>query len=126
MYETTVAERPTRTHAIKVHDAAGFEGMRRAGKLAAASRTAYRALLENDGFMTFYRQATPIDALEHSRIGSRPSRRTGKASLDDLRAIPWVFSWNQSRFYVPGWYGTGSALASLTDEEFAQLESFFS
>ncbi|QIF00815.1 phosphoenolpyruvate carboxylase [Roseimicrobium sp. ORNL1] len=94
-----------------------------AGKLASASRIAYRALLENEGFMTFYRQATPIDALEHSRIGSRPSRRTGKASLDDLRAIPWVFSWNQCRFYVPGWYGTGTALASLTDEEFAKLSS---
>lgn len=92
-----------------------------AGKLAATSRTAYRALLENEGFMTFYRQATPIDALEHSRIGSRPSRRTGQATLDDLRAIPWVFSWNQSRFYVPGWYGTGSALAALSEEEFSRL-----
>ncbi len=92
-----------------------------AGKLAATSRVAYRALLENEGFMTFYREATPIDALEHSRIGSRPSRRTGRASLDDLRAIPWVFSWNQSRFYVPGWYGTGTALSSLSEEEFKQL-----
>jgi phosphoenolpyruvate carboxylase len=63
--------------------------------------------------MTFYRQATPIDAIEQSRIGSRPSRRTGQATLDDLRAIPWVFSWNQSRFYVPGWYGVGSALDTL-------------
>ncbi len=94
-----------------------------AGKLASTSRVAYRALLENEGFMTFYRQATPIDALEHSRIGSRPSRRTGRASLDDLRAIPWVFSWNQSRFYVPGWYGTGTALSSLSQEEFDQLAS---
>ena len=94
-----------------------------AEKLASTSRVAYRALLENEGFMTFYRQATPIDALEHSRIGSRPSRRTGRASLEDLRAIPWVFSWNQCRFYVPGWYGTGSALAALTDEEFTQLAS---
>jgi phosphoenolpyruvate carboxylase len=92
-----------------------------AEKLANASRVAYRKLLEADGFMAFYRQATPIDALEHSRIGSRPSRRTGQASLADLRAIPWVFAWNQCRFYVPGWYGAGSGLASLSDEEFAQL-----
>jgi phosphoenolpyruvate carboxylase len=84
-------------------------------QLAATSRRAYRELLEADGFLTFYRQATPIDALEHSRIGSRPSRRTGQPSLADLRAIPWVFSWNQSRFYLPGWYGAGSALAALDE-----------
>jgi phosphoenolpyruvate carboxylase len=90
-------------------------------KLAKASQRAYRGLLEADGFLTFYRQATPIDALEHSRIGSRPSRRTGQPSLADLRAIPWVFSWTQSRFYVPGWFGAGSALAELTAGERAQL-----
>ncbi len=90
-------------------------------KLATVSRTAYRALLDSPDFLTFYRQATPIDALEHSRIGSRPSRRTGKPNLADLRAIPWVFSWNQARFYVPGWFGAGSALAALTEEEFSTL-----
>ncbi len=90
-------------------------------KLAMESKKAYRALLEADGFMAFHRQATPIDALEHSRIGSRPSRRTGQASLADLRAIPWVFSWNQARFYVPGWYGAGSGLASLTEAELDTL-----
>ncbi len=92
-------------------------------KLAASSRAAYRGLLEAEGFLAFYRQATPIDALEHSRIGSRPSRRTGQPSLADLRAIPWVFSWNQSRFYVPGWFGAGSALASLTEEELTSLSA---
>jgi phosphoenolpyruvate carboxylase len=86
-------------------------------KLANASRKAYRDLLDADGFLTFYRQATPIDALEHSRIGSRPSRRTGRPSLADLRAIPWVFSWSQARYYIPGWYGMGSALKSLTTSE---------
>jgi phosphoenolpyruvate carboxylase len=83
--------------------------------LAEASQIAYRKLLEAPGFIDFYRQATPIDALEHARIGSRPSRRTGQASLADLRAIPWVFSWNQSRFYVPGWFGVGSGLQYLAD-----------
>ena len=92
-----------------------------AEKLAASSRDAYRALVENPDFLPFYRQATPIDALEHSRIGSRPSRRTGQASLADLRAIPWVFSWNQARFYLPGWYGAGSGLAALNAEEFKRL-----
>lgn len=85
--------------------------------LAASSRRAYRALLEADGFLAFYREATPIDALEHSRIGSRPARRTGQPSLGDLRAIPWVFSWNQARFYIPGWYGVGSALAELSEND---------
>jgi phosphoenolpyruvate carboxylase len=83
--------------------------------LAEASQIAYRKLLEAPGFIEFYRQATPIDALEHARIGSRPSRRTGQASLADLRAIPWVFSWNQARFYVPGWFGVGSGLQHLAD-----------
>jgi phosphoenolpyruvate carboxylase len=94
-------------------------------KLSESSRRAYRSLLEADGFLEFYREATPIDALEHSRIGSRPSRRSGKASLADLRAIPWVFSWNQARFYVPGWFGTGSALAALAPEELDLLRQNF-
>ena len=92
-------------------------------RLAGSSRRAYRGLLDAEGFLTFFRQATPIDALEHARIGSRPSRRTGQPSLADLRAIPWVFSWNQARFYVPGWFGVGSALAELDDAECAQLTS---
>jgi phosphoenolpyruvate carboxylase len=94
-------------------------------RMAETSRAAYRRLLDADGFLTFYRQATPIDALEHSRIGSRPSRRTGQASLDDLRAIPWVFSWTQARFYLPGWFGVGSALEALKTsepEKFAALK----
>ncbi len=82
-------------------------------ELADSSRTVYRSLLRMPDFMTFYREATPIDALENSRIGSRPSRRTGARTLNDLRAIPWVFSWSQSRFFLPGWYGVGSALAEV-------------
>jgi phosphoenolpyruvate carboxylase len=84
-----------------------------AEKLAQSSGSAYQGLLETKGFISFFREATPIDALENARIGSRPARRTGQATLADLRAIPWVFSWNQSRFYLPGWYGIGSALADL-------------
>jgi phosphoenolpyruvate carboxylase len=84
--------------------------------LAIASRNAYRQLLHADRFIEFYRQATPIDALELSHIGSRPARRTGATSLADLRAIPWVFSWSQSRFFLPGWFGVGSALAALKQQ----------
>lgn len=93
--------------------------------LVAASREVYEGLLKEPDFMEFYSQATPIDVLELSSIGSRPSRRTGQRTLSDLRAIPWVFSWNQARFYLPGWYGVGSALSHLraTDETtFGQLK----
>ena len=90
-------------------------------RLSRASQRGYRELLDAEGFLTFYRQATPIDALEHSSIGSRPSRRTGQPSLADLRAIPWVFSWSQARFYVPGWFGAGSGLKELSDAELAEI-----
>ena len=79
-------------------------------KVVEISFQAYRKLVETDGFVTFFRQATPIDAIEQTQLGSRPSRRTGAGSLDDLRAIPWVFSWSQARFHLPGWYGVGTAL----------------
>ncbi|MFN7340837.1 MAG: phosphoenolpyruvate carboxylase, partial [Opitutia bacterium] len=85
-------------------------------ELAGHSREAYQELLRTPGFIDFFRQATPIDVIEASRIGSRPSRRTGVASLEDLRAIPWVFAWSQSRFYLSGWYGVGSGLARLKAE----------
>lgn len=93
-------------------------------RLATISTGAYQDLIRTDGFMAFYSEATPIDAVEFSSIGSRPSRRTGKRTLADLRAIPWVFSWNQSRYYLPGWYGVGFALekcASEHPEEFGIL-----
>jgi phosphoenolpyruvate carboxylase len=92
--------------------------------LAEHSREVYVRLRQADGFLGFFRQATPIDVIEESRIGSRPSRRTGQPALDDLRAIPWVFGWSQARFFLPGWYGVGSALEALQvqrPEEFAQL-----
>jgi phosphoenolpyruvate carboxylase len=80
-------------------------------KAVAISRTVYRTLVETPGFVEFFSQATPIDAIECSHIGSRPSRRTGSRTIGDLRAIPWVFSWSQARYNLPGWYGLGSAIA---------------
>ncbi|MEM1024405.1 MAG: phosphoenolpyruvate carboxylase [Myxococcota bacterium] len=82
--------------------------------LKVESRKAYRALLEHEGFVAFFERATPIDAIESSRIGSRPARRPGQRSLDSLRAIPWVFAWNQSRFILPGWFGLGTGLEALS------------
>jgi phosphoenolpyruvate carboxylase len=93
-------------------------------ELAKWARESYTELIHREGFVTFFRQATPIDAIEQSRIGSRPSRRTGQQSLADLRAIPWVFSWGQARFFLSGWFGVGSALEKLQQsapETFEQL-----
>src|SRR5579883_402239 len=73
------------------------------------SRDVYRKLIETEGFVEFFSQATPVDAIEASHIGSRPARRAGKRTIQDLRAIPWVFSWSQSRFNLPEWYGVGGA-----------------
>ena len=91
-------------------------------QLATWARDEYTRLLHSDGFVTFFRQATPIDAIEQSRIGSRPSRRSGLSSLKDLRAIPWVFAWGQSRFYLSGWYGIGSALKRLEQQNPGAIE----
>ncbi len=80
------------------------------------SRKTYVALLKEDGFLDYFRQATPIDAIESSKIGSRPSRRTGATSLEDLRAIPWVFAWTQCRCNMTSWYGVGATLEKLRTE----------
>lgn len=81
--------------------------------MAEESYRAFKQLTKHPSFIPFYEQATPIDVIESSRIGSRPSRRRGKRSLEDLRAIPWVFSWTQSRMHISGWYGVGSTLAKM-------------
>lgn len=85
-------------------------------RLASRSLAARRALVECEGFVPFFREATPIEVLEQSRIGSRPARRSGRHTLADLRAIPWVFAWNQARSQLSGWYGSDSALESLANE----------
>ncbi|MCS7004962.1 MAG: phosphoenolpyruvate carboxylase [Cytophagales bacterium] len=93
--------------------------------LASESRKYYRELVDHPHFIKFFSEATPIDAIEQSKIGSRPSRRTGKRTLADLRAIPWVFSWMQSRYQLTGWYGVGSTLLKLKKEfpeEYAALQ----
>ncbi|MCC5814211.1 MAG: phosphoenolpyruvate carboxylase [Leptospira sp.] len=93
-------------------------------RVANRSGEVYSELLHTKGFIDFYSQATPIDVIENSRIGSRPARRTGQRTISDLRAIPWVFSWNQARFYLPNWFGSGTALEELktqSPEEFQIL-----
>lgn len=85
--------------------------------LAEKSKIYYSILTQHEWFIQFFSEATPIDAIENSRIGSRPSRRTGKRTLDDLRAIPWVFSWAQARFNITSWFGVGYALNQLKIEK---------
>lgn len=91
--------------------------------LAGTSKKHFQALLNHKSFMHFFGQATPIDVIEQSKIGSRPSRRTGKRTLADLRAIPWVFSWSQSRFNITSWYGVGSALEDFLKQYPNDLEA---
>ncbi|PKL95686.1 MAG: phosphoenolpyruvate carboxylase, partial [Gammaproteobacteria bacterium HGW-Gammaproteobacteria-8] len=87
-------------------------------RLAEYSREAYRELVYGEpGFTDYFRAATPIDVIERMRMGSRPASRKANAGIDGLRAIPWVFSWAQSRHALPGWYGLGSGLERLAAEQ---------
>ena len=84
--------------------------------LSAEALRAYRGLVyETEGFRTFFRQMTPIAEIGELKIGSRPPSRTNSDRIEDLRAIPWVFSWAQARVMLPGWYGVGDALAAFED-----------
>jgi phosphoenolpyruvate carboxylase len=86
-------------------------------QMVAKARETYRKLLDHAKFIYFYSKATPIDVLEQSKIGSRPARRTGQRSLEDLRSIPWVFSWSQARFNLSGWFGMGTALDEFQKQQ---------
>jgi phosphoenolpyruvate carboxylase len=77
---------------------------------------AYRSLIfEDQGFVRFFQEATPIGELASLNIGSRPPKRSATDRIEDLRAIPWVFSWMQNRITLPGWYGVGSALTKFIE-----------
>jgi len=83
-------------------------------ELSRTSFAFYRAhIIDNPDTFTYFEQATPMAELEYARIGSRPVRRTGKRTFADLRAIPWVFGWMQSRQLVPAWFGVGHAMAEF-------------
>jgi phosphoenolpyruvate carboxylase len=74
-------------------------------------------IVENPDILTYFEEGTPVQELEHARIGSRPARRGEARGLTDLRAIPWVFGWMQSRHVLPGWFGVGFALESFIGED---------
>lgn len=97
--------------------------------LSDMSFTTYRGLLHRPGFITYFTQASPVEELALLKMGSRPPRRFGANSLDDLRAIPWVFAWSQNRHLITGWYGFGSAIETFRrfhrDEGDALLRRMF-
>jgi phosphoenolpyruvate carboxylase len=93
--------------------AASFHDL--AARLDDAAKAAFRSLVEADGFAEWFARVSPLDEISGLRIGSRPARRGhggGPLGLEDLRAIPWVFAWSQTRLNLPGWYGLGSGLAA--------------
>ncbi|MES2442633.1 MAG: phosphoenolpyruvate carboxylase [Pseudomonadota bacterium] len=99
-------------------------------QLSATAFKAYRGLVyETEGFRTFFRQATPIAEIAGLKIGSRPASRKKSDAIEDLRAIPWVFSWAQARIMLPGWYGVGAAFEAFEDKgllrEMASAWPFF-
>ncbi len=103
--------------------ASGEDGASAADRevLANLSEWAFRAfrelVYETDGFLTFFWEGTPINEIRQLQVGSRPASRTQSNRIEDLRAIPWVFSWSQSRIVLPGWYGLGSAIDRFLEQE---------
>ncbi len=97
--------------------------------LSGLSQTAYTSLVQSEGFLDYFQQASPVEELAKLKIGSRPAKRFGANTLDDLRAIPWVFSWTQNRHLITGWYGFGSAIENFYsirgDSGLAMLRKMF-
>src|SRR3546814_6378124 len=86
-------------------------------QLSDGAFASYRGLVyDTSAFKDFFRAMTPIAEIATLKIGSRPSSRTKSNAIEDLRAIPWVFSWAQSRAMLPGWYGTGEGFAAFEDK----------
>lgn len=90
-------------------------------QLSPRAEAAYRDLVNNPAMLRYFHKATPIDEIERLNIGSRPAKRKETAGIADLRAIPWVFAWTQSRVVLPGWYGLGTALGDWMADDSERL-----
>lgn len=114
-------------HRERVEDAASIARWDEVMDLVSASSyRAYRALVEGEGFAEYFRSSTPVEEMGALNLGSRPAKRAGDdAGIADLRAIPWVFGWTQSRQIIPGWFGVGTGLAEARaqghGEELAEM-----
>jgi phosphoenolpyruvate carboxylase len=91
-------------------------------ELSALALREYRGLVKTPGFMDYFRSATPFAEIASLNIGSRPAARKGSKRLEELRAIPWVFSWSQCRVMLPGWYGFGGAVSKWLQEKRGTVE----
>jgi phosphoenolpyruvate carboxylase len=101
---------------LSEHDRVRFAAVM--GALSDGAFRAYRSLVyDTPGFTDFFRQMTPVLEIAELNIGSRPASRTQSTRIEDLRAIPWVFSWAQTRVMLPGWFGVGQALSAFGDLE---------
>ncbi len=95
--------------------------------MADAAREEYQQLLETNGFVTYFGQATPISVIENLNLGSRPASRSGERTVEDLRAIPWVFSWTQARCILPGWFSLAAGIDAYLDSggELSTLQEMY-
>jgi phosphoenolpyruvate carboxylase len=120
-------------HSLEPGAAPSAESVKYSATMDQMSQSAFRAYRElvygDDRFRQFFRGMTPIAEIAQLKIGSRPASRKTGDRIEDLRAIPWVFSWAQSRVMLPGWYGVGQALSACKDRallrEMAQSWPFF-
>jgi len=92
-------------------------------EISAISLAKYQSLVFNDpDFMTYFKEATPLNEIGNLKIGSRPMSRKNKTTFDNLRAIPWVFAWTQSRQLLPAWYASGTGLSEFAQQKPGNLE----
>jgi phosphoenolpyruvate carboxylase len=107
-------------------DAADGEMAETFSAFSAHAYRAYWALVyETPGFESYFRQSTPIPEISDLKIGSRPPSRTNSTRIEDLRAIPWVFSWSQARVMLPGWYGFGTAAEKIRETDPDALDALY-
>ena len=96
-----------------------------ADRISEAAERAFRSLVETEGFAEWFARISPLEEISELRIGSRPARRRAAKGLEDLRAIPWVFAWTQTRINLPGWYGLGSGLEAVGEDGLEELKEAY-